>query len=313
MQKYEPHYYIYTLSFTDEEQELCELEMRALFGMQPTTNLLTTTRKINPSRSPFINERLGVLVTASSFHHLLEQLPVFKFEESFKVTFIQNRSMKKTPYKERREIEKRAGLLIKGRVHLQQPDLLLAVMQVPEGWVFGIYHKAEPIWHRHQDKPHHYSTALSTRVARALVNIAVPNPQGIKAIDPCCGIGTVLIEALSMGIDIVGSDINPLVLQQTRENIAHFDFNTEVTKLDIREVTGKYDVAIIDMPYNLCSVLSDTEKLEMLQSARNFSKTAVFVTIEQLNHVIEKAGFKVVDRCVVKKGKTFLREIIMCN
>ncbi|GAA3334615.1 hypothetical protein GCM10020331_103270 [Ectobacillus funiculus] len=73
-----------------------------------------------------------------------------------------------------------------------------------------------------EKKPHSYSTSLSTRVARAVANIAVPDPTGIKAIDPCCGIGTVLVEALSMGINIVGSDINPLVLPGARENIAHF-------------------------------------------------------------------------------------------
>src|SRR5690606_12520200 len=136
-------------------------------------------------------------------------------------------------------------------------------------------------------------------VARAVVNIAVPDPEGKKVIDPCCGIGTVLVEALSMGIDIIGSDHNPLVMKEARENISHFGLNGSVLLQDIRDVSGSYDVAIIDMPYNLCSVITADEKLEMLQSARGFSKKMVVVTVEQLDTIIEQAGFKIVDSCVI--------------
>uniref|UniRef100_UPI0038B618DE TRM11 family SAM-dependent methyltransferase n=1 Tax=Siminovitchia acidinfaciens TaxID=2321395 RepID=UPI0038B618DE len=123
-------------------------------------------------------------------------------------------------------------------------------------WIFDEYVKSESVWHRHQQKPHSYSTALNTRVARAVANIAVPEPSGIKAIDPCCGIGTVLVEALSMGIDIVGSDKNPLILDGVRENIAYFGLSGKVTFTDIRDVTSHYDVAIIDLPYNLCCAIT---------------------------------------------------------
>jgi 23S rRNA G2445 N2-methylase RlmL len=115
-----------------------------------------------------------------------------------------------------------------------------------------------------------------------------------------------------MGINIVGRDINPLVLPGARENISHFGFKTEVTLGDIRAVSNYYDVAIIDMPYNLCSVITSKEKLEMIQSARQFSQKLVIVTIEPMDSVIEAAGFEIVDRCVVKKS-TFSREIIVCQ
>lgn len=88
-------------------------------------------------------------------------------------------------------------------------------MNINGRWIFGDYVEGESVWFRHQQKPNHYSTALSTRVARAVVNIAIPDPNGVKVIDPCCGIGTVLVESLSMGIDIVGSDNNPVILAGT--------------------------------------------------------------------------------------------------
>jgi tRNA G10 N-methylase Trm11 len=185
-------------------------------------------------------------------------------------------------------------------------------MNIEGRWVFGDYVKSESVWYQHQQKPHHYSTALSTRVARAVVNIAIPNPTRIKAIDPCCGIGTVLVEALSMGIEIVGSDNNPVILAGTRENIAHFGFSCEVKFEDMRNITKHYDVAIIDLPYNLCSVISPEEQLEMLQSARGIAEKVVLVTVEPVDNILIKAGFYIVDRAVVKKG-VFTREVIVCE
>jgi tRNA G10 N-methylase Trm11 len=171
--------------------------------------------------------------------------------------------------------------------------------------------KSEAVWLRHNDKPQHYSTALSTRVARAVANIAVPNPLGIRAIDPCCGIGTVLIEALSMEMDMVGNDLNPLAVKGARINLAYFGLPNKVSLGDIRTIQGKYDVLILDLPYNLCSVLPSEEQLEMLMAARRLAARAVVVSTEIIDSALEQAGFVIQDRCVVKKG-SFTRQVMVC-
>lgn len=304
--------YFYTFSGYEGERSLMYLEMRSLFGSDSKTGFLESRVKIDPSRSPFIKERVSVLCEGTSFDELIkkaESLPAF--EESFKVRYVKNAGVA-NPSNERRAIEKEIGLHINGRANLDNPDRILGVMNVTEGrWILGDYVQSEPIWYHHQQKPHSYSTALNTRVARAVVNIAVPNPEGIKAIDPCCGIGTVLVEALSMGIDIEGSDRNPLVLGGTRENIAHFGYACEVKLRDMLDITKHYDVAIIDLPYNLCSVISPEQQLEMLQSARNFAEKAVIVTVEPIDSILIEAGFSITDRAVVTKG-WFKREVIVC-
>jgi tRNA G10 N-methylase Trm11 len=312
----EPVSYFYTYSCHEDERSLCQLEMRAFFGYDTNSSILESKTPINPSRSPFINERIDVIFKGKSLEEIALQVQDLRIVKStFKVMFVKHFDLEldeKVGFKKRRAIEREIGLQIKGKVDLATPELLFGIMKVKGEWVFGKYGKSEAVWLQHQRKPHQYSTALSTRVARAIVNIAVPTPNGICAIDPCCGIGTVLVEALSMGINIVGRDINPLVLPGARENISHFGFKTEVTLGDIRAVSNYYDVAIIDMPYNLCSVITSKEKLEMIQSARQFSQKLVIVTIEPMDSVIEAAGFEIVDRCVVKKS-TFSREIIVCQ
>ncbi|WP_218212210.1 TRM11 family methyltransferase, partial [Pseudomonas sp. 2822-15] len=134
-----------------------------------------------------------------------------------------------------------------------------------------------------------------------------------KVVDPCCGIGTVLVEALSMGVDIKGSDLNPLVMKGASGNIAHFGYSTDVTIMNIKDIQEEYDVAIIDMPYNLCSVLDKQDQLEMLISARSFARKIVVITVESIDELITMSGFKITDRCNVKKGKTFTRQIIACE
>jgi tRNA G10 N-methylase Trm11 len=303
--------FIYTYAGYEDERSLLALEMRSLFGTESQTSILESSVKIDPSRSPFIKERLGLILEGESYHELLEKIATFQIEETFKVMYVKNGSVDET-FEKRRAIEKEVGLHINGVADIRQPERLLGVMNINGRWIVGDYLKSESVWYQHQQKPHHYSTALSTRVARAVVNIAIPDPTGIKAIDPCCGIGTVLVEALSMGIDIVGSDNNPVILAGTRENITHFGFSCEVKFEDMRNIRKHYDVAIIDLPYNLCSVISPEEQLEMLQSARGIAEKVIVVTVEPVDNILIKAGFDIVDRAVVKKG-VFTREVIVCE
>ena len=309
--------FIYTFTCHEDELSLCRLEMRSLFGFDTDSSLIESTVKIDPSRSPFINERIDVLYRADSLADMAQQLMGLSIDgATFKVLFIEHADLAgytKVSFDERRKIEREIGQQIIGKVDLVHPNLMFAIMKCQDSWVFGQYIKSESIWFLHQTKPKNYSTALSTRVARAVVNIAVPEvDNNIKAIDPCCGSGTVLVEALSMGINIVGSDNNPLVCPIARENIAYFGLKGEVSLKDILDVTGFYDVAIIDMPYNLCSVLDPDKQLDMLRSARSFARKVVVVTIETIDYLIEKAGFEIVDRGVAKKG-SFTRQILVCE
>lgn len=308
--------YIYTYSPHMFEIPLCRMEMRSLFGFDNKSSILESELKIDPSKSPFIKERIDVIFEGNSLEDIVRQVEGYKISGStFKVIFIKNKDLdplEKVRFATRRKIEREVGVVIEGDVDLIKPDLLFGIMNVNGRFVFGEYFISESVWLKHQDKPHNYSTAVGTRLARAVVNIAVPNPIGIKAIDPCCGIGTVLIEALSMGIDIVGSDLNPLVLPNARENIAYFGLKCDVTLADIRDVKGNYDVAIIDMPYNLSSVLPPEKQLEMLQSARKFAKKLVVITLEPIDSAIEQAGFIIVDRCDAKKW-TLTRQVIVCQ
>jgi tRNA G10 N-methylase Trm11 len=203
------------------------------------------------------------------------------------------------------------GLHITGEADVHHPEYLFGIVTLGGRWYFGSYLKNKAVWLHHMKKPRSYSIALTTRLARAAANIAVPHPLGIKAIDPCCGIGTVLVEALSMGVDIVGRDINHFIVRGARENLAYFGLEGDVVVGAIANISVSYDVAIVDMPYNLFSTITTEEQLSILQQARRIANKVVVISIESIDEMLSLSGFTIVDRGVAKKG-LFSRQVLVC-
>ena len=309
--------FIYTYTQHMDEHDLCMLEMRSFFGFDVPSTVLKSSIRIDPSRSAFMKERLDIMYEGNNLEEISQQVEQHDLGGfTFRVVSLNTADLGTTAkigHPERRKIEREIGLRVNGIPELvHPPGKTFGIILLDGTWYFGKLVESESIWFQHQKKPHMYSTALSTRVARAVANIAVPHPAGVRAIDPCCGIGTVLVEALSMGINIVGRDINPRVVLGSRKNIAHFDLEGSVEIGPIAEVVDEYDVAIIDMPYNLFTHITPEAQLEILKEARRFTKKVIVVTIETIDHMVEEAGFNITDRCVAKKGH-FIRQVLVCE
>jgi 16S rRNA G966 N2-methylase RsmD len=338
--------FLYTYACHEDEAQLCLLELRSLFGSRSNSGVKTSDNTIDktidksaaelneglaispkgvepylkyvlspigidPSRSPFIKQRLEVGFTSGSVEGIADAVSTLALQEAtFKVIFVE--TDKSLNYQEQRTVERQVGAAIKGKAEMRIPQQLFGIARVDGRWLFGECLIPKAVWLEHNSKPQNYSTALSTRMARAVANIAVPFPQGIRAIDPCCGMGTVLIEALSMGIDMIGTDLNPLAVRGARTNLAHFAMPDVAALQDMRTFTGSYDAAVLDMPYNLCSVLSPEEQLTMLKSLRRLADRAVVITTEEIDPLIASAGFIIVDRCLVRKG-SFSRQVLVCH
>lgn len=310
-----PNDFIYTYAYTPDEAALCFLEMRSLFGHDTEGKIMKSVIGIEPSRSPYMKERIEVLYAAEHLTEILQLVQAINLEEqTFKVLFVKINGLSgadAVDYKEKRSIEYQFGQAIEGQADMHHPDVTFGLMPYDGRWYFGYYTASEAMWFKHLKKPRQYSTALSTKMARAIANIAAPGIAGVRVIDPCCGIGTVLVEGLSMGMDIVGRDMNPLVVEGSLENIAHFGLTGDVGHGPISEVNVQYDVAIIDMPYNLFTLSSDEEQLSILMHASRIAEKMVLATMDNLDGMIDAAGFDIVDRCIAKKAG-FKREIVVC-
>lgn len=72
---------------------------------------------------------------------------------------------------------------------------------------------------------------LPPKLAQILINLAGDLPEGATVLDPFCGTGVVLQEALLMGYKAYGTDINERMVSYSERNLKHFglkDFEVEV-------------------------------------------------------------------------------------
>ncbi|MGH3797103.1 MAG: TRM11 family SAM-dependent methyltransferase [Pseudonocardiaceae bacterium] len=88
--------------------------------------------------------------------------------------------------------------------------------------------------------------ALRPVVAAAMVRLAGETPG--RVLDPCCGSGTVLQEALSAGWEAVGSDLDPEAVAITRENVPRVMVE-RADVLDLPHEEGTFDAVVSNLPF----------------------------------------------------------------
>lgn len=306
--------YIYTFACHETEQELCQLELGELFGTSVDSgqDWLESSHWIDPDRSPFMSFGLEVWLRGDSLEAVAAQAEQIQLSGStFKVVCL--KAGESFTYEERRDFERRVGRHIRGTAHMKSPEIRLGLICTSGIWSLGLLHEPERAWLSHKQKPYNYSTGLSSRVARALVNIAVPRPADTVLLDPCCGMGNVLIEALSMGIQVRGYDINPLAIRGARVNLRHYGYDDALVSIeDMNRISGSFETAILDLPYNVCSVLPEEEQVQMLRSLRRIARRAVVVSTESLMEQLRHTEWSILKHAVTTKG-TFQREVWLCE
>jgi len=303
--------YFYVINYPEKEKELAHLEMKSLFEEVPTRNHFFSSRNISPSRSPFIKFRIEIIHTAPS----LDELEIKVIDEHI----IANNFKFERFKRENEELHfpmwihsvTRLGKYIIGNVDMKNPSIRFGITVVNNIWVFGIYDRNTNPWISHNIKPHTNSNSLETRTARALVNISVGLMEHPRLVDPCCGIGTVVLEALSLGIPVTGYEISWIIANQARKNLAYFGYKDCIIKDDMNNIREDYDVAIIDLPYGHYSPISHNKQINIIRSSRHITKKLVLVTSQRMDEDIVDAGFTITDQCTVTKG-TFVRFVTVC-
>ena len=77
---------------------------------------------------------------------------------------------------------------------------------------------------------------LPPKLAQILINLCGPLKNGATVLDPFCGTGVVLQEALLMGYTAYGTDVNERMIEYSEKNLRHFDFSN--FKLAVGDATN---------------------------------------------------------------------------
>jgi tRNA G10 N-methylase Trm11 len=253
-----------------------------------------------------------VIFDGDTLDSIVEQVLASKFAaDNFKVVYVQAEG-EEEDYQERLRSGRVLGTAIFGEADMQHPAVILGVTRVHGKWFFGEYEKNDYHWHRHDKKPHTYSSSINFRVARALVNIGVGPDTSQTVIDPCCGVGTVVIEALSMGLDARGYEINKPIAWNAKENLAFFGYQDAITEGDMHGIEEHFDVAIIDIPYGLYQAITLEEQRDIIVTARRICNRLILVTFVNMDDMIREAGFEIIEKARVVKGR-IVRWVHVCE
>ncbi|MDE5977038.1 MAG: methyltransferase domain-containing protein [Turicibacter sp.] len=303
--------YLYVINYAEGEESLCQLEMKVLFNQELKEKYLFSELAIDPSRSIFIKERLTILYRHQTYEGLYEQVKTNPLSyETFKCLFLRFPHQTVT-YQERLNQLKHIGFLIGGEADMYEPKQLLGLTELNGEWLFGTLEPNSNEWVSHENKPHSYSFSLSVRVSRAIANLAVGRHPHKKIIDPCCGAGTVVLEVLTVGGDIVGNELNPKVAQKAVENLKHYGYDSVIQVGDIQDIKDHYDLAIIDLPYGHFNPIAPEIQQMIMKEARRIANELIIVTQVKMDEQLKEAGFEIVEQCEAVKGK-FTRYITMC-
>lgn len=303
---------LYIVNYPHYQEELCKMEIKYLLNSKLIQKHAFSEVFIEPERSPYIKECLRILKECESFEETLVYINSLQLQmNDFKVLFL--KVDEDVSYEKRMKCISEVGQCIEGEPKMKDPKIILGISKVEGKWVFGIYEKNNFQWHIHEKKPYNYSNALTMRIAKAILNVAIGNNLEYSIVDPCCGVGTVLIEGLAIGANIKGIELNPLIASNAKKNLEFFGMDSSLIECgNIHKLNDKFDVAIIDLPYGLFTKCTLKEQTDIISSARRICSKLLIVTMEDMSNYIEEAGFEIIEIASVTKGN-FMRYITLCK
>ncbi|MBU3907152.1 MAG: methyltransferase domain-containing protein [Nanoarchaeota archaeon] len=169
-----------------------------------------------------------------------------------------------------------------------------------EAYHFGVLqevYNTEEAEKRDMDKPERReSLAISPKLAKTLVNLSQVK-KGEKLLDPFCGVGIILQEALLQGINVIGIDIDKDAIKDAYRNISWLKGNYSI-RADykiINKDSKKAEIEKIDGIATEPSLGKLLKKIPEKQEAVSIAVKFENLIIDVLNNVKKqmKAGGKI--------------------
>jgi tRNA G10 N-methylase Trm11 len=307
--------YLYNINADIKKQSLCELEIESLFNIKTNKYHFISDIKLNPNTSQFIKSRIDIIYTGTDLLSITKQIEHDNFSvENFKIEYNRIKD-DKTTHNERLDAQIKIANSINGVGVIKNPNVTYAICHIEGIYYFGKYTKNDFSWHKHNIKPYFYCNAMDVDLSRSIVNIAAKNDKNRRISDPCCGIGTVVMEGISLGYNIQGSEICRAISYNAVRNLAHFNYPPVIKRADIHEIKEHYDTAIIDIPYGLMSETDSNQQLEILISAKRIADELILISSIDISELLINANFKINKSITVAKKNinSFSRIIYICT
>lgn len=258
-------------------------------------------------RAAYIRHGVRVLARGAILDEVVAAVPAAgPWADGFKIEFASVREG--TALRQRDSVIAVANAMDAARPDLHNPNRrLLLVEQATEVWLGEIVVEPDRSYDRHDDKPYRTSSSLPSRLARALVNLA--GPEVASVVDPCCGTGSILLEACRMGLRGVGADNNKRMVGMSVQNLAHFGYEAPVSLCDAAEFDATADAVVTDLPYGRNLHTDPANIRSILRACVGFAPIGVFAAANDTTNALTHAGYAPPQVYRVRKSNAFTRYI----
>ena len=295
----------YALTICDKGNELVAAECTALTGARPAEDGFVQCASTDGiERAAYLRFGAVWLAYALTLDALLDEIAALHMQaEAFRVEIVMLPGGVSVPGFATMTA---VADLIDGDPQLVAPRQRLVVVSRQDGFWFGeILTTADGVWKRHDEKPLRTSSSLPSRLCRAIVNLAVR--PGDVVLNPCCGTGSFLLEAASMGAEVYGIDHNPKMIWMSRKNAAHFGYAAVVEQGEAKGWGRRGDVLLADLPYDRNCKTTDANVREIIESSVALAPRSVFVAEIDLTVWLSEAGYSNVSVYKAPKTPRFTR------
>ncbi|MFO7900469.1 MAG: methyltransferase domain-containing protein [Planctomycetota bacterium] len=283
--------FVYLLAGDERSRDLALAEARAVCGAERIADrLVRGGRRARIERTGYLAGGIEVLAEAPDVESACEQVDRLGVRaDDFRI------DVERLPRRlkvSRRETANAFALAIDGRPNLDDPAERFTAYVTPDRVWFGRTLNAPgPNWKRFLDKLHECSCALPGRAARAVCNLVVRG--GERVVDPCCGSGTLLLNAADLGASVTGFDVNKKMVGATNANLLYFGFAATAAQADAAEVTGDYDLVVTNLPYGKMSAVTPAEEARLVRNIVTLAPHGVLVTTSDIAPALTAAGAEV--------------------
>jgi tRNA G10 N-methylase Trm11 len=284
--------------------QLVGAECTALTGGRPDEDGVAECGDIDRiGRAAYVQIGLSVVAVALSFGELVERVAGMSFDaERFRIEVHDPG--------DRLAMTSTEVAITLADVIPQYPDLrdpthrFVVVARETEVLLGRVESSSDGGYRTHDDKPWTTSSSLDSRLSRALVNLV---PTATSILDPCCGAGSIVVEAASLGLDAFAVDWKPAMVGMTRENLAHFGYAATVTRADSRVHDQPADAIVTDLPYGHAIEADEPTIRAILERGVELAPEAVYVARADITLWLRAAGYAEIDVCTVRKRAGFTR------
>jgi tRNA G10 N-methylase Trm11 len=261
-------------------------------------------------QAAYIRTGLRILAHGSTLDDLLEAVARTDFAaEAFHIDF-------HSLTRENRVPAQMAIVLLADAIpfypNLNHPQHRFLLIEREDGLWFGeVVTECKHTYRAHEAKPYNTSSSLPSRMSRALVNLV--RLQTRSLLDPCCGTGSILLEAQSLGLQAYGADQNKKMVGMARQNLAYFGYDARIEHADARTYQQIADVLVTNLPYGRFLQADETLIRAILERGVKLAPAAVYVAEHNIVDWLAAAGYRDIAVYPVIKHDGFTRYIHLAH